>query len=311
MIDTTLIKDITEMLAKSLTFPDIEWMGKYFFKDFSTHKILNIRDTQSISSLTASNALVSLCQDKNRIDEFFQFVIELDGTVLNGKIVKLSGLEHILFRLSRTGVYFDFNKRKITKINEDKNLLVNWGALKDGKEYPIIIASIDICGNSELVKKYNTNTMEQVYFQLWGYIKKKISQYEGRVWYWAGDGGIVAFRNDTKGASYSVNCCLEILLALPIFNLWNSKPINEDICLRIGMDMGEIKFFSDTGRIISDVINYAAHLEKKATAANGLSISETIYNSLSEKMRMIFKNKKIFEDKTAYTLTYKYENALD
>ncbi|MBN2545066.1 MAG: adenylate/guanylate cyclase domain-containing protein [Spirochaetes bacterium] len=310
MIDTTLVKDITEMLAKSLTFPDIEWMGKYFFKDFSSHKILNIRDTQSISPLTASNALVTLCQEKNKIDEFFQFVIELDGTVLNGKIVKLSGLENILFRLSRTGVYFDFNKRKITKVNEDKNLLVNWGALKDGKEYPMIIASIDICGNSELVKKYNTNIMEQVYFQLWGYIKKKILQYDGRIWYWAGDGGIVAFRNDIKGPSYSINCCFEILLALPVFNLWHSKPIKEDIRIRIGMDMGEIKFFSDTGRIISDVINYAAHLEKKGTDANGLSISETIYNILSEKMKLIFKNKKIFEDKTAYSLVYKYENAL-
>ncbi len=268
MIDITLIKDMTEMMGKSLSFTDVELLGKYFFKDFSAHRSLNIRDTQSISSLSASTALVNLCLEKNKIDDLFLFVIELDNATFNGRLVKLIGLENLLFRLSRTGVYFDFSKRKITNVSEDKNLLINWGALKDGKEYPLIIASIDICGNSELVKKYNTNTMEKVYFQLWEYIKKKILQYEGRIWYWAGDGGIVAFRNDVKGPSYTVCGCLEVLLALPVFNAWQSKPIKEDIRIRIGMDMGDIKFFNDTGRIISDVINYAAHLEKKGTENN-------------------------------------------
>lgn len=310
MYDATIIKDLTEIVGKSLTFPDIELLGKYFFKEFSAHQALNVRETQSISPLNASNAVVTLAVDKNRFEELLQFVIELDGSVLNGKTVKLSGLENLLYKLTRRGVYFDFNRRKFVKISEDKDLLINWGALKDGKEYPIIIASIDICANSELVKKYNTNVMEKVYFQLLEYIKKKLIQYNGRVWYWAGDGGILAFRNDERGPSYAVCCCLEILFAMPVFNLWQTKPIKDEIKLRLGMDMGTIKFFSDTGRIVSDVINYASHLEKKGTEANGLSVSDSIYNALSNEMKAVFKNKTLFEERNAYSFVYEYQSAI-
>jgi len=309
MFDLTLIKDLTEMLAKSLTFPDLESIGKYFFKNYNSHKLLGLADTQTVSTLTAAKLIVDECIENKKINDLFVFTIELDGTRLNGRIVKLIGLDNILYRLSRTGVYFDFSKRKFSTFNEDKRTLINWGALRDDKEYPIVIASIDICQNSELVKKYQPSIMEKVYYQLWEYLKKKNIQYDGRLWSWAGDGGIMAYRN-LKGPSFAVSCCLEIILALPIFNAWTSKPIPDEIKIRIGMDMGQIKFFSDTGRIVSDVINYAAHLEKKGTDPNGLSISEEIYRELNPFMRNIFKTKKEFEGKNAYTVIFDYNKGL-
>jgi class 3 adenylate cyclase len=305
MLDLTLVKDLTEMLGKSLTFTDIEVLGKYFFKDYNTHKLAKIPDTQTISPLNAAKVLVDECSSKNKLDDFFKFVIELDGTPLNSRVVKLIGLENILYRLSRTGIYFDFNKRKFSSVSEDKKMMVNWGALKDAKEYPMIVASIDICSNSELVKKYKPQVMEKIYYQLWEFLKKKMIQYDGRIWTWAGDGGIIAFRND-KGPSFAVSCLLEILLTMPVYNSWHTKAIDEDIDIRIGADMGNIKFFEDTGRIVSDVINYAAHLEKKATNANGLSISETIYKELGKKMKEMFVKKFEFEGKISYSLNYDF-----
>lgn len=309
-MDATIIKDLSEIIGKNLNFTDIELLGKYFFKEFSAHKVLNVRETQSISPLNASGALVQLAVEKGRLEELLQYIIELDGSILNGKTVKLTGLENLLYKLTSRGIYFDFNKRKFVKVSEDKELLPNWGSLKDGKEYKLIVASIDICGNSELVKKYNTNIMEKVYFQLHEYIKKKIYQYNGRIWSWAGDGGLIAFQNDERGTTFAVSCCMEILFSLPVFNYWYSKPISDEIKLRIGMDTGLIKFFLDTGRIVSDVINYATHLEKKGTEANGLSISETVFNELNEGFKKFFKNKTIFEGKTAYSLVYNYEKAI-
>ena len=44
MFDTSLVKDLTEMLGKSLTFKDIEAVGGYIFKDhsFSTHTVAGV-----------------------------------------------------------------------------------------------------------------------------------------------------------------------------------------------------------------------------------------------------------------------------
>jgi hypothetical protein len=68
-----------------------------------------------------------------------------------------------------------------------------------------------------------------------------------------------------------------LLHSLPVFNIRPYKSIKDEICLRIGMDYGAVKFFEDTGGIVSDVINYEAALEKQATKPDALSISNDIY----------------------------------
>jgi class 3 adenylate cyclase len=85
-----------------------------------------------------------------------------------------------------------------------------------------------------------------------------------------------------------------------VFNIQPYKPIKEEICLRIGMDYGPVKFFEDTGRIVSDVINYAAHLEKQATKPGTLSVSNDIYTRLPASMKAVFAEKEEFEGKTAW-----------
>lgn len=310
MFDLTLIKDLTEMIGKSLTFPDIETIGGYFFKNYSTHRLENLPEELTVSPLKASSRLVSECENQGKLKELFAFIIELDGNPINGHKARLIGLENLLYRLSRTGIYFDFDRRKFVQFDQDKRLMPNWGALKDNKEYPMIVASVDICGNSELVKKYKPSIMEKVYYKLWGFLNNKLRVYDGRIWHWAGDGGLIAFR-DEKGPYDAVCCCLEILLSLPVFNSYPSKPIEEPIHMRIGMDSGLIRFFNDTGRIVSDVINYAAHLEKRATESNGLSISEDMYRELNPQTQEHFKRKIEFEGKSAYSLAYNFKDALN
>ncbi len=309
MFDLTLQKDLIEVIGKSLTFTDIETVGKYFFKDFNTHKFAQISNTQTISPLNAAKILVEACNEKNKTEDLFKFAIELDGSQLNGKTMKLNGLENVLYRLARTGVIFDFTKRKFTNVTGNKKLMPNWGILKTGREYELVVASIDICSNSELVKKYKPAVMEKVYYQFSEFLKRKTMAYDARVWSWAGDGGLVAFRNN-KGPSPAVECLLDLLLSLPVFNALEEKGIEDDICIRVGADAGTVKFHEDTGRIVSDVINYAAHLEKLGTSPGGFSVSDTVYPELGRKMKCIFSKKNDFEGRTAYSLTYDFAKSL-
>jgi class 3 adenylate cyclase len=308
LFDLSLRRELTELLGKSLTFKDVETIGSDLFRSYNTHELEKISHNVSISPLNAAKRLVDECERKNKLKELFSLVIQLDDNLLNGRLVKLKNLENLLYHISKTGIYFDFDKHKFVNFSEDKEYLANWGSLKEGKEYSLTVASVDICGNSKLVRKHKQKVMEKVYFELWEYLKSKLSLYDGRIWSWAGDGGILAFRKTAK-VSQSVRCCLEILLSLPSFNLMPAKPIKDDIVLRVGMDTGKIKFMKDTGRIVSEVINYAAHLEKKGTEPNGLSISETVYKGLTPELKKVFKTQQVFESRKAYSLVYDCHNA--
>lgn len=309
MFDITLKRDLAELIAKNFSFPDIEAIGQYLFKKYSTHILEDVHESITISSLNAAKRLVFECESNNKLNDLFCFIVDLDGALLNGKRVDINNLEHLLYRLTNTGHYFDFNKRKIISYNEQKNKSKNWGSLKDGKEYHITVASIDICDNSKLVNKYDASKVEEVYFHLWENVRKKCELYDGRVWFLAGDGCILAFR-DGRGVITAVSCCLEVLFSLPIFNSLPFIKIDDEISIRIGIDTGMIKFYNDTGRIVSDVINYASRLEKNATCPNGLSISDDIFAEISPKMKKMFPASSTFDGKAAHSLTFEYCKAL-
>jgi len=299
MFDETLVKDLVEMYGKHLTFNDIQSVGSYLFKDraYSIHAASGTDTKKSVSPLNAARILVEDAEHRDRLQDLFAFTFELDGSPLNSKLVKLDGVENLLYRLSRTGQYYDFGRRRFVQ-EVDYTRLLNWGSLRDGREYPFVIASVDICDNSALVKKHTPRVMEKVYYRLWEFLKTKLDHWEGRTWSWAGDGGILAFRAD-RGPAQAVSCCLEILATLPVFNLQPQKQIKDEIHLRIGLDSGLVKFFSDTGRIVSDVINYAAHLEKKGTRPRGMSVSETVHVRLPAPMQLMFPRQQKFEGRLA------------
>ena len=309
MFDLTITKDLIEFIGKNLTFPDIESIGKYIYKKYSTHSLENVDEHISISPLNAAKMLVQKCGEDDKLSDLFCFVMSLDGSLLNGKRINFEGMEHLLYRLSSAGIYFDFDKRKLLSSDNDKKLLKNWGSLKEGKEYALTIASIDICDNSSLVRKYKTPVIEEVYYYLWEFIRKKCEHHDGRIWSRNGDGSLLAFRNDKNPVS-GIECCMEILFSLPIFNSSISKKIQDEINLRIGIDSGLVKFYNDTGSIISDVINYASKLEKKGTCPNGLSVSENAYENISPALKNMFRSKIDFEGKTSYTFSFDYCKAL-
>jgi class 3 adenylate cyclase len=302
MFDPALVKDLTEMMGKSLTFKDIEAVGGYLFKSmgYSSHSLGGVDKKVSISPLNAAKMLVDECDKRKKLKDLFAFVFELDGAPLNGRNVALDGLENVLFRLTRSGMYYDFTRRRFVDMDTDRMSLPGWGVLKSGKEYPLAVASVDICGNSELVRTYKPAVMEKIFYRLREFLRHKLELYDGRLWSWAGDGGLFAFRGD-KGNTVGVSCCLEILFSLPVFNLRPDKSIKEDICLRIGMDFGPVKFTEDTGRIVSEVVNYAAHLEKSSTKPMGLSISDAVFATLPPSLKASFKEKLEFEGRTAHT----------
>ncbi len=302
MVDLALLHETSELISQNFKADDIEAIGKIIFKTFDCHKLAGKSNHITLSPQKCAVVLVDFCNGEKKLFDLIQLLIQLDGSTMNGKPVTIHGLEVYLNKLTQAGVYYDFRKRKVLRSKKELNDLINWGALKDGKEYPLTVFSIDIVNNSKLVIKHGSNTMEKVYFQLKDFLSKKLYEYDGRLWNFAGDGGLAAFAFKDQ-VTRGVLCALDIQTSLPLFNINPKVKIKDPLVLRIGIDTGRVKFFTETGNIVSDVINFAAHLEKYAAKPGQISISEAVMKLLDKKMAKIFSQKDIFEGKTIFNTT--------
>mgnify|MGYP006290942935 CR=1 FL=1 len=298
MLDPTLRNTIIEMLSEELTPDQIDEIGGFLIKNHSAHSSLGIGDHITVSSRKAATALVEECADKRCEEKLFKFIIELDGEKLLGKPVALRDLERLLNQLAKTGYVYDQKKRRLKKIREAVDDMPNWGALKHGREYEVSVGSVDIVGSSSLVRKHGHRKMEKLYYEFWVLLRRVLSVYDGRIWGWQGDGGLVAFafrRHQERAVLFA----MELQQLMKVFNVNPGKPIPDDIELRIGLDAGMVKYQDDTGQIISDTINYAAHLEKSFTSPGGITISKELLDSVPREMLRHFNEKGEFEGRTA------------
>lgn len=162
-------------------------------------------------------------------------------------------IREFLGKRIRIGIHGDFKTRKVVAAARNPQYLANWGCLKDGREYDITVISLDIAGNSNLVRKLGTRRMEKLYFNLWSFLRDHVA----------------------RAARFAE----EVQSTVPLFNLTASRTPAADISLRLGIDTGKVKFSIETGTIVSDVINSAAHIEKKATRPGMVCISRFVYNA--------------------------------
>ena len=299
MLDPVLINDMTEMMTKHLKPNQIDEIGRMLLKRYNSHEALGIDDHITIPRRRAAEALIDECLNRNKDEDLIKCLIELDGSDLLGKPVSFDGIETFMKDLVSSGYLYNHKKRKIEKLKKDPEELPNWGALREGKNYEVTVASIDIVGNSALVKKYGMKKIERVYAHFWNLLRRILSVYEGRIWSWSGDGGLVAFTFKDH-ATRAVLFALELQNVLSVFNVDPHIPIDESISLRIGLDTGNLKFSQNTGQIVSETINYAAHLEKTFTAPGKISISKEIWLRISNSLQSIFDCEGEFEGRAAY-----------
>ena len=301
MLDKSLQAELVEILASNFNPNQIDELGSLFEKSYNSHTLLGIKDHITVPIRKAANALVDFCVHKKCDDELVSVLVETDGGKMMGKQVTIPEIEEFLYDLAEFGYVYDYKNRKVRKIKEDVMDLPNWGSLREGKQYDVTIGSIDIVSNSALVSKHGMKKMEKMYFRFWNFLRRLLRVYDGRIWSWAGDGGIMAFT--FKGhETRAVQCALEIQALLPVFNTDPDKPIPDDIKVRIGLDTGKIKFTEETGRIVSDTITFAAHLEKQFTSPRGISVSDTVRERLPEKLKGLLCAEDTFEERKVYSI---------
>lgn len=299
MLDPWLYNCIAEMLTRAMKPDQIDEVGCLLMKHHCSHTILGIDTHITVSTRKAAAALLNECVEKGCEEKLLKFLVEIDGNPLLGKVVRLEGMEELLSAMAKSGYIYDEKRRRIRRLKEDPRELNCWGALREGRRYDITVASVDIVGNSALVKKHGMRKAERLYAHFNRFLRRVLDVYDGRIWSWAGDGGILAFA--FKGQEQrALMFALELQSLMDIFNADPARPVSDPIRLRIGMDCGKLKFSPDTGQIVSETINYAAHMEKSFTEPGGISASAELMAAVPGSLRALFTSAGEFEGRKAW-----------
>ncbi len=308
VLEPALRNDLVELIAANFKTDEVNELGGLILGSFNSNEASGTKNNISLSSRKSAKLLVDKCENGGQLPGLLKLVVEVDDGIVHGRSVRVKGLENFLGKLLRTGIRYDFKTRRIVNSCKDPAELADWGCLKEGREYETAVISIDIADNSSLVRKHGLKKMERLYFKLWGFLQEKLVVTDGRIWSWAGDGGIVAFALK-EGARRAVRFAIEVQTAIPVFNLISADGAS-DISLRLGIDTGRVKFNPETGKIVSDVINYAAHLEKKCAHPGCISISRTVYSSLPRRLAGLFHFGGVFEDRDFFATLRRLDGLL-
>jgi class 3 adenylate cyclase len=286
--------ELTELIASSFSLDGIDELGRLVFRQYSSHAVAGEDKHITISRHRGAQLLVEEADAKGRIGDLIKLIADLDGGQFQGRRLDVEGIEVFFNGLARAGMAYDPIYRRFYHKREEIMELKNWASLRDGRAYDVSVISADIVGNSRLVRANGARKMEQFYFELWRFLGRKIGDYDGRMWTWAGDGGLLAFTFKDH-VNRCVKCALDIQISLPLFNISPENPLSEAVELRLAVDTGSLRFYSDTGRIVSNVINYATHLEKNGTQPGCVSLSERVVQSADAKILTIFEDAGSFE----------------
>jgi len=247
----------------------------------------------------ASEHLINFIRKNEKTSGLVRFLIDLDCHTLSGKQIIFRELEDLLVILRHSGIGYDFSKREFYFISET-DAGPKWEeCLQEGKEYEFSYVSVDIVKSSDMTRNEDIKLVKHTINSLFELINKSAHNYSGSIWSWQGDGGIVAFWGE-QCIFQSIYFSIEALGLLPVFNV-RQNSLENDIDLRFGIDCGKTSYKKDKGNIISPNLNFAAHLEKKCTAKNSITISERIYTALDYKQTTYFQPKGQLEDTIYYS----------
>lgn len=300
---------IIEILGNNFSYEEIILIGQRNEDDFDIHIPDNHYGRLRLQPHVAAEYLAIYFRDNSRIEDIVRFLIDLDCGSLNGRDIYISGLEDLMMTLRHAGIGYDFTERDFFPL-EGKDCKDRWEeCLKENKEYEFSFVSVDTVDSSQLSIEEQRKKLDQTYDSLHHLITMTALTYNGSLWSWQGDGGLLAF----WGKSFTLNglfFCFEILGLLPVFNLKDSR-ISNDIKLRFGVDRGVALYKKDKGSIISKTINFASHLEKKYTDSNSITISENVYSVLNEKQKSYFEKRNCFDGKDVYCLIQEKFNGVE
>jgi class 3 adenylate cyclase len=246
-----------------------------------------IPQTLSVPNKDAAKQIVEDMAEEGYLLTFVELLVAIHRNGFVGRKFRIPKLQDIVEELLEDGYRFD---RETGTFVEDagQRRTQNWGVLQEGAYYHIGFLALDVEGNSELVRRNGSELMDRVYADLRRIIIRIIEKRDGRLWFWEGDGGLIAFYLGDVG-TMAVKCGMEIIHELLLYNaMWN--PLEGPLRVRLGVHTGQIEYHSDFDEIESSpAIKKVQEIESNHTPANSLTVSSTVFHALDPLLQNCFR----------------------
>jgi len=283
-----LVKDI---LIRMYDAEHLNCFAQDFDTRFDVYQLTGFSKKIPVPRQIALDCLFRHFSKEEQLVDMVSLLFANDEHFLYESRVRIPNKEKIIRNLKAKNWIYDEVMRRFKRDQAVKQS-ADWGFMRDGEEYQLCFASVDIVGNSQIVQSNVRVDVENTYSRLRSYIYKHIENHNGRIWYWHGDGGLAVF-HDYSGIGNSMLAMITILSHLPVFNLCeNELNPDTDIRLRIGINYGSAVYSSDTSKITSTDLALAEEVEKHDASPNSIAVTNVVYQYLSQEIRRYLTLKK-------------------
>lgn len=277
---------IIEDLTRTFDTRGLQLLVRNIDRDFDIHKMTGISETLSVSKKDAANIIVDYFFKAKKPLLLLDLFIQVSKYGFKGESICFNNLKQIYKEMDECGYKYDEKIKKVIIKSNQQETRSDWGYLQEGSTYNFCFVSVDICGNSKLVRKYDRAAISDTYSNYNKMVLKSVDCRKGRIWHWEGDGGLLVFHlgdfvNDALMAS------IEILSFIKIFNV-TANFLGEDLRIRIGINAGNAEYKKDVSSITSDSIEYTKLIEKKHTEPMTISVSKHTISHVGSVLRKYF-----------------------
>jgi len=280
-------KVLHEVLLLSLNTDQMNHLGRDVDQKFSLAEVSGFGEKIVIPRKVGADCVIDYFSTEESLLRFIAYMISRNGQGASGGVIHLKSLDKLISLLREKKWIYDPEKVRFQR-DQSEVKMSDWGFMKEGEEYSLTFCSIDIVASSELVKTNVKVDVEATMSAIRNYVQQYVNDWNGRIWFWYGDGGVAAFYGNqaVSGAALSM---ISILSYLPVFNITKNELRPEsDIKLRIGIHYGQITYLNEAGKMTSADLRLAQEVEKHCAETNTIAITETAMNLLHQETKARF-----------------------
>jgi class 3 adenylate cyclase len=190
-----------------------------------------------------------------------------------------------------------------TSEENEFNAARGWDEILEGRTYPFFFLFIEVDDAEDMKRRHGAEPLARALETFRSFVERCVSLYGGKLWTWAGFGGIALFPYAEDNYAPLV-CALRVLLWLPFYDVEES-PLPNSLCFRMALSSGPMTYREKkTGAVISDALNSVFHLGQRFTEPGSFSISAEVHRLAPDFLKNycvpagIFEGRKIFRMRT-------------
>jgi class 3 adenylate cyclase len=172
--------------------------------------------------------------------------------------------------------------------------LDGWGTVVPGQEHAFAFLFVEVDGVEAMKRRSGADNLSRAMETFRAFIERKVNRHGGRLWTWAGFGGLalfplggraVAAEGEQNRACSPVLCMLRIALGRLFYDVEES-PLPARLSFRMALSTGSLVYREkDTGGVIAESLNAIFHLGQKFARAGCCVLTEDALAVVPERLR--------------------------